>query len=167
MEKPAKKLFVMLMSAFATLFGGPSDVSAAAAATFTVPIVNATFSPLCTAVPTSVTLNGQYHFAVHTSQNPDGTYTTKLNSVATGTAIDNTGQSYVFNYVNHEDDITSTPADAPPATVIFSDRFSLLSKGKAPNLKVVFQVAFFVDANDNITSFQLTAIKGDPNCDPI
>ena len=159
-----KKLLLALLGAALLL---PVHTFAVGAAIFTVPIVNATFSPLCTAVPTSVTLNGHYHITVHTSQNPDGTYTTKFQSLATGTAIDNTGQTYVFNYINHEQDVSSNPGDNPPIIGVFSDRFSLLSQGNAPKLRVVFQLAFVIDSGGNFHLTDIVAIKGDPNCDPI
>ena len=146
----------------------PGNLHAAGANTFTVPIVNVTFNPsACSSLtPSQVTLNGQYHFSVHTSKNPDGTYTTKIQSEAHGTATDNNGGQYVFNYNNHEQDLTSSPADAPPILGTFTDRFGLNSKGNAPNLKVQFQIVFSIDAGGNFTL--ITGVfKGDPNCDPI
>ena len=147
----------------------PGSVHAAGAQQFDVPIVNATFNPsLCSAsTATQVTLNGYYHIAVHTSQNPDGTFKTKFQSDAHGTATDNNGGQYVFDYINHEQDLSSSPADAPPILGVFADRFGLRSKGGAPNLNVRYQFAFSIDANGVLTPISITVFKGDPNCDPI
>ena len=147
----------------------PGSLHAAGAQTFTVPIVNVTFNPsTCSALtPKQVTLNGQYQFVVHTSRNPDGTYTTRIQSAAHGTASDNNGGQYVFSYINHERDQTSTRTDAPPILGSFTDRFQLTSKGKAPNVNVQFQIAFSVDAGGNFTLISQAVFKGDPNCDPI
>jgi hypothetical protein len=132
-----------------------------------IPIVNATFSPACSSVSgLQVTLNGQYHFVVHTTKNPDGTYTTKIQSNATGTATDSNGGQYVFNYINHEQDLTSTSADVPPILGIYTDRFQLVSKGSAPNVKVQYQFAFMI-TDSTFTPISVTVFKGDPNCDPI
>jgi hypothetical protein len=146
----------------------PANVHAAGATTFTVPIVNVTFNPssCSTITPTQVTLNGQYHFSVHTTKNQDGSYTTKIQSEAHGTAVDSNGAQYVFDYINHEQDITSSPSDVPPLLGMFTDRFQLVSKGSAPNLKVQFQIVYSLDANYKFTL--ITGVfKGDPNCDPI
>ena len=155
----------------AVLLCGPHVTSALAGgtATFAIPIVNAQFSASCSdvgVVQSQVTLNGQYHFAVPIIKNPNGTFTTKFQSEAHGTAVDNQGNQYVFNYNNHEQDVSGTPTDLPPILGTFADRFALTSKGGAPNLKVEFQIAFSIDASGNFTLLSLVA-KGDPNCDPI
>src|SRR5690242_18500247 len=87
---------LVFTSAFTT------NLLAAGAQTFTIPIVNVTFNPTqCSSLtPTAVTLNGQYHITVHTTRNPDVTFTTKFQSEAHGTAVDNDGAPYVFNYNN-------------------------------------------------------------------
>ena len=136
--------------------------------TFTIPIVNAQFPPTgCSlSTPSGVTLNGQYRFVVHRTKNPDGTYSFKFQSNATGTATDTDGNQYVFNYINHEQDISPSPEDLPPVFVTTTDRFALISKGSAANVKVEFQVVFFVDAQGNV-QFISGVFKGDPSCDPI
>jgi hypothetical protein len=161
----------MNFAACAMLISGiavTSELHAAGAQTFTVPIVNVTFNPsVCSPLtPTSVTLNGQYHFTVHTIKNPGGTFTLKIQSDAHATAVDNNGGQYIFNYINHEQDVSSNPGDVPPLIVTVTDRFGLTSKGSAPNLKVAFQIVLAVDAGGNVTL--ITGVfKGDPNCDPI
>jgi hypothetical protein len=155
----------------ATLVCGPgltTKLSADAASTFTVPIVNVQFNPstCSTVTATTATMNGLYRFVVTTTRNPDGTYTTRIQSEAHGTAVDNNGVQYVFNYNNHEQDVHSSPEDAPPFLGVVTDRFGLTSKGSAPNLKVSFQEAFSIDADGNGTLLS-GVFKGDPNCDPI
>jgi hypothetical protein len=49
----------------------------------------------------------------------------------------------------------------------FTDRFSLIGQGKAPNLLVAFNGVFSVDQHGNLTVIFITPVKGDPNCDPI
>jgi len=148
-----------------------TNAHAAAATHLIVPIVNVQFNPsLCSAsTAKDVVLNGAYHFTFHTSRNPDGTYTTKIQSEAHGTAVDENNQDYVFSYINHEQDLHSSPADVPPLLITYSDRFNLNSKGGggALNVSVAFQVVLSVDAQGNFTLVSLVAVKGDPNCDPI
>ncbi|WP_348263258.1 hypothetical protein P8935_01570 [Telmatobacter sp. DSM 110680] len=163
-----KRSAVAACAAFICCTMGPRILHAASAQQFYIPIVNATFSPACSSVSgLQVTLNGQYHFVVHTSKNHDGTFTTKIQSNATGTATDNNGGKYVFNYVNHEQDLSSTPADVPPILGIYSDRFQLVSKGGDPNVKVQYQIAFMIDGSGTFTPISVMVFKGDPNCDPI
>lgn len=165
------KLSTTTLAAGAVLLCGPCVTSALAggASTFTIPIVNAQFSASCSdvgVVQAQVTLNGQYHFAVPVIKNPNGTFTTKFQSEAHGTAVDNQGNQYVFNYSNHDQEVSPTPTDLPPILGMFTDRFQLTSKGGAPNLKVEFQIAYSIDASGNFTLLSLVS-KGDPNCDPI
>jgi hypothetical protein len=70
----------------------------------------------------------------------------------------------VFSYVNHEIDLTTNPDDQPPIISTFTDRFSLIGQGKAPNLLLAFNGVFSVD---HLTVISITPVKGDPNCDPI
>jgi hypothetical protein len=161
----------MAFAICATLVCGPgltTKLYADAASTFTFPIVNVQFNPstCSTLTATTVTMNGLYRFVVKTTRNPDGTYTTRFQSEAHGTAVDNNGVQYVFNYNNHEQDYSSSPADEPPLLGVVTDRFGLSSKGNAPNLKVSFQEAFYIDENGDFT-FLYGVFKGDPNCDPI
>jgi len=161
----------MAFALFATLVCGPgltTKLYADAASTFTVPIVNVQFNPstCSTLAATTVTMNGLYRFVVKTTRNPDGTYTSRFQSEAHGTAVDNNGVQYVFNYNNHEQDYSSSPGDTPPLLGVATDRFGLSSKGSAPNLKVSFQIAFSIDASGNFTLLS-GVFKGDPNCDPI
>ena len=148
------------------------NVQASSAVNFDVPIVNATFGVgfpggTCTTAPPGATLNGSYHFTVHTSKNQDGTFTTKLQSEAHGTAIDAAGRSYVFSYVDHEIDLGTNPDGAPPVIATFTDRFSLIGQGNAPNLLVAFTGTFSIDQFGSLSLTSITPVKGDPNCDPI
>ena len=77
------------------------------------------------------------------------------------------GRWYVFNYVLHRIDLTTNPDDAPPITATFTDRFSLIGQGNAPNLLVAFEGLFSIDQDGNLTIISITPVKGDPNCDPI
>lgn len=163
-----KLLSVTTLAVGAVLLCGPGVASAAGASVFTFPINNVQFNPSnCSNLTvTQVTLSGEFHLVVQTTRNPNGTYTTKFQSEKHGTAVDNQGNQYIFNYTNHEQDVTSNPDDLPPIFGTFTDRFALTSKGGAPNLKVEFQVVFSIDANDNFTLISLVS-KGDPSCDPI
>ena len=166
---------VLALAVFAAALCGlipTQKVQASGAVNFDVPIVNATFGVgfpggTCTTSPAGATLNGYYHFTVHTSKNQDGTFTTKVQSQAHGTAVDDAGRLYVFNYVLHEIDLTTNPDDEPPIISTFTDRFSLIGQGQAPNLLVRFNGVFSVDQDGNLTVISITPVKGDPNCDPI
>jgi hypothetical protein len=166
---------VLTLAVFAVALCGlipTQKVQASGAVNFDVPIVNATFGVdfpggPCTTSPPGATLNGYYHFTVHTSKNQDGTFTTKVQSEAHGTAVDGAGRLYVFNYVNHEIDLTTNPDDEPPIIATFTDRFSLIGQGKAPNLLVAFNGVFSVDQDGNLTVISITPVESNLNCDPI
>jgi len=166
---------VLAIAVFAAALCGlipTQNVQASGAVNSTVPIVNATFGVgfpggTCTTSPPGATLNGYYHFTVHTSKNQDGTFTTKVQSEAHGRAVDDAGRLYVFNYVLHEIDLTTNPDDEPPIIATFTDRFSLIGQGQAPNLLVAFKGVFSADEHGNLTVLSITPVKGDPNCDPI
>jgi hypothetical protein len=166
---------VLALAVFAAALCGlipTQKVQASGAVNFDVPIVDATFGVgfpggTCTTAPPGATLNGYYHFTVHTSKNQDGIFTTKVQSEAHGTAVDDAGRLYVFSYVLHEIDLTTNPDDEPPIIATFTDRFSLIGQGKAPNLLVAFDGVFSVDQHGNLTVISITPVKGDPNCDPI
>jgi hypothetical protein len=166
---------VLALAVFAAALCGlisTQKVQASGAVNFDLPIVNATFGVglpggTCTTSPPGATLNGYYHVTLHTSKNQDGTFTTKVQSQAHGTAVDDAGRRYVFSYVVHEIDLTTNPNDEPPMISTFTDRFSLIGQGQAPNLLVAFNGVFGVDQQGNLTVISITPVKGDPNCDPI
>jgi hypothetical protein len=64
-----------------------------------------------------------YRIVINTQTRPDGSTHTVVNSLATGTAIDNAGGAYHFNYHNH-----SSEDVAPggfPIQLRFNDHFNL------------------------------------------
>jgi hypothetical protein len=169
----SRKLLTLAVFAAALCALIPTQkVQASGAVNSDLPIVNATFGVgfpggTCNTEPAGATLNGYYHNTVHTSKNHDGTFTTKIQSKAHGTAVDGAGRSYVFSYVLHEIDLTTNPKGAPPIMATFTDRFSLIGQGNAPNLLVAFEGLFSIDQDGNLTIISITPVKGDPNCDPI
>src|SRR5947207_12773792 len=79
---------------------------------------------------TSVVGDGQEQFVVKVTTKSNGTRTMEVNANAYGTAVDNNGNKYSWAYVNHLTfDINSNVGH-------FTDRFDLVSHGKAPNMTV-------------------------------
>lgn len=135
---------------------------------FTFPILNVMFNPseCSTSTLTNVTLNGLYHVTVHTTRNPNGTYTGRFLSQAHGTAVDNNGGTYVFNYNNHERDVSSSPAIVPPILGTVTDRFGLIGQGRTPNLSYSFRIVYSIDAQGNFTVISIQE-GGNSSCAPI
>ena len=159
----------------ATVFCGSlfcTNVYAGDKATYAVvPIVDVSFDPSLCGYPaaTDMTLNGAYLFTFRTHKNRDGSYTTKIRSIAFGTAVDNNGEDYIFDYFNNEKAFTSTPALAPPYVFSFTDRFNLFNAEGTPVVSESFDLVGSVDAEGNFTLISLVTKKGNDvlYCDPI
>jgi hypothetical protein len=116
---------------------------------------------------TSVTGDGDQHFAFKVFKNKDGSTTMDVNSNATGTAVDNNGNHYSWAYVNHLSFAIATNVGH------FTDRFDLISHGKAPNFKVYLSWDVIIDPNHDpqelpfFSTFIQGTTQGSPFCDPI
>jgi hypothetical protein len=116
---------------------------------------------------TSVTGDGEEHFVSQTVKNKDGSITVKVNASASGTAVDNNGTTYSWAYVNHLSFTTETYKGH------FTDRFDLVSHGKAPNYKVYLDWDVIIDPNHApeelafFSTFVQGASAGSAFCDPI
>jgi hypothetical protein len=86
------------------------------------------------------------------------------NYLATGTATDDEGATYVFNY--HLHDNIRIPPEVFPVTVLENDHFNLVGKGKANHLHVGFVVRVVVSAPDQFT-VEFVNERGLLACDPI
>jgi len=162
------------LAVVATVFCGSlfSTNAYAEKATYAVvPIVDVSFNPsLCGSLTaTNVTLNGAYFFTFRTHKNENGTYTTKIRSIAFGTAVDENGQDYIFDYFNNEKAFSSTPALTPPYVFSFTDRFNLFNAAGTPVVSESFDLVGSIDAQGNFTLISLVTKKGSDvlYCDPI
>jgi hypothetical protein len=116
---------------------------------------------------TSVTGDGEEHFVSKIQKNKNGTGTMDVQANAHGSAVDNLGNAYSWAYVNHLSfDIKSNVGH-------FTDRFDLVSHGKAPNVTVYLNWDVIIDPNHDpeelpfFSTFVSGTTKGDPGCDPI
>jgi hypothetical protein len=116
---------------------------------------------------TSVTGDGEQHFTFTLLKNKDGSVSMRVQSNATGTAVDNNGNTYSWAYVNHLSFAVSTNIGH------FTDRFDLISRGKAPNYKVFLNWDVIIDPNHPpqelpfFSTFVQGTTEGSPFCDPI
>src|SRR2546423_9653052 len=98
-------------------------------------VLHAGANPDCPHLPPTVitvTGDGEQHLTSRVTKNPDGTYTMRVQSVATGKAVDNNGANYSWAYVNHLTFALATqtlPSNGDFAGH-FTDRFDLVSHGK-------------------------------------
>jgi hypothetical protein len=133
--------------------------------------------PLLNPGVTAVTGDGEQHLTSQVTKNPDGTYTMRIQSVATGQAVDNNGTKYSWAYVNHLTFALTTPTlpSSGNFTGHFSDSFNLVSHGKSPNIKsrLDWDVIVQIFPGEPLSEIPFNAIfvsgttQGDPYCDPL
>jgi hypothetical protein len=131
-------------------------------------------SDTCPNLPpgTTVTATGTEKSITVLHTNADGGATMQNVSHATGTAVDEAGNTYVFNYSN-DFRATAEPADPNTFTGTMSDSFALAGNGPA-RLTNGFHATFTTDFS-TFFSFQPLQARGDPidfatgaaHCDPL
>ena len=129
--------------------------------------------------PTVVTVtgDGEQHLTSRVTKNPDGTYTMRVQSVATGKAVDNNGANYSWAYVNHLTFALTTQTLPSNGDFVghFTDSFDLVSHGKAPNIKsrLNWDVIVHLFPGEPLSEIPFNATfvsgttQGDPYCDPL
>ncbi len=133
---------------------------------FTIP------SGACADLPDGIeSVSGTAHFFVVTTVRVDKSGVTHINQnqIAFGTATDNEGGFYLFNYANHASYTVPAGADFPQQ-VRMSDHFNLNGKGRAAHMHVGFVIVGTIEGPDDPFPFHTDAIsvRGDAfNCDPI
>jgi hypothetical protein len=124
-------------------------------------------NPPCLVVPGTVTGDANVHQVLRVTRNTDGTYRLDVNRIMQGTARDTNGNTYEFHDVDHffMDESSTAPAATPPFTLIGTGKVALISKGKAPNVKLFMLIKWLVNADGSITDLG-SVFEGDLSCDP-
>jgi hypothetical protein len=121
----------------------------------------------CTQLPAGlvITGSGESLLVISTRTDKDGNTVVERNNVVTGTATDNNGGSYIFNYANHT--TMTMPPSVFPFTMSLTDHFNLLGQGQGNQLQVGFRAdATVIGPNTFIIS--PINLRGDPmTCDAI
>ena len=137
---------------------------------FTVPFT-IPFGVPCVDLPPGVTLiSGVAEFFQRTTTMVDSSGVTHLNinSTALGTAIDNNGVVYSFNYANHFS--IDVPPGEFPQQIRMTDHFNLNGEGNANHMQVGFVIVGTIDGSGDVFPWHTDTIniRGDAfNCDPI
>ena len=121
----------------------------------------------CTQLPPGLIISGSGEslliFSIRTDGN--GNIVVNQHNVVTGTATDNNGGAYIFNYVNHA--TITTPPGVFPFSVSTSDHFNLLGAGPGHQMQVGFNADVTVTGPGTFV-FSPISLHGDPStCDPI
>src|SRR5262249_28431101 len=92
----------------------------------------------------------------------DGRLNYVRTSTISGTATDNFGGKYTFEYHNH---FSRTPV---PGSGIDIDTFKLTGKGAANGMSTFFRAKVTIDSGANPIGFEILDSTGDPShCDPL
>jgi hypothetical protein len=171
-----KRLATLVLAAAAFALAGTTALAADGGATIEEFPVTFTMSPqTCSNLPAGTTIDGVGTMrSITTTTDKDGIKTIHNTSHANGTATDQAGNAYVFNYAN---DFRVSNSGASPG--VFSgrmtDSFSLAGQGPA-KLHNGFQAIFTTDFLPNgLATFDPLNSRGDPldfatgaaACDPL
>jgi hypothetical protein len=122
----------------------------------------------CTALPPGMTVHGSGESFVVMNTRIDsktGVTYVEQNSLATGTATDSNGASYMFNYHQHLS--TQIPSGGFPMTANLTDHFNLVGNGQANQMQVHVVARVTISSPTSFT-FDIINLHGDPGtCDPI
>jgi hypothetical protein len=130
---------------------------------FTIP-----FGFPCADLPPGVTeISGVAEFFVRITGrlDNDGVLHLNINATAFGTATDNNGVVYSFNYANHFS--VDVPANEFPQPFKTNDHFNLNGKGQASHMHLGFVVVGTALGPDDFVTDTIN-VRGDAfDCDPI
>jgi hypothetical protein len=156
-----------------TIGAAPATAAAGGATKETSSVSFVMSSAACANLPAGTTINGTgVEKSITTTRTGRGGVTTIGNSThAHGTATDQNGNAYVFNYSN-QFRVSNTAADPATFTGVMNDSFSLAGRGPA-RLTNGFRAIFTTDFAT--FSFQPIHTRGDPidfttgsaHCDPL
>jgi hypothetical protein len=132
-------------------------------------------SVTCSELPPGTTIEGTGTGTSVTSESTDRNgVTTVMNTThIEGTATDQAGNTYTFNYANHYRISNTGPTD-PVLSGVMVDSFSLAGNGPA-HLNNGFRAVFTIDASTGSVGFDELSSRGDPldfdtgtaRCDPL
>ena len=125
----------------------------------------------CSDISSDVTGTGVWREVTNTRVGKDGLTVVVYNATATGTAVDEEGTIYRFNYHNHQEFVL--PDDDSPHQIRMSDHFNLVGAGGANQIHAGFVGFITFSAAGVPLSFDLFINQrgydgpGFPPCDPI
>ena len=138
----------------------PEETATAAPVSFTLS------SPPCGDLPAGTTVTGTGTSRTKTQVSvEEGVYRIRVDTEATGTATDNVGRTYRFDYENN----FRISFKTLPAEGVMKDHFRLIPNGAGPKVKTAFNIKILVSSLDPFDFVVLSGtVQGDPiNCDPI
>jgi hypothetical protein len=121
----------------------------------------------CSQLPAGLIINGSGEslLIISTRTDKDGNTITERHNVVTGTATDNRGGTYLFNYASNS--TITTPPGVFPFTLSGNDHFNLLGQGPGNQMQVGFNADATV-TGPNTFIFNPVNVRGNPaTCDPI
>jgi hypothetical protein len=167
------KRFVFAFLAIAVLALGSGSALAASPSEETVGFVLTAAS--CPNLPTGTVITGTGTSTTVEIVKTDGNGVTTVTNTthASGTATDQEGNTYRFNYSNHFRISNTGPTD-PVLSGVMVDSFSLAGNGPA-QLNNGFRAVFTIDLLTGAASFAELSSRGDPidfatgeaRCDPL
>jgi hypothetical protein len=125
----------------------------------------------CPDITSDVTGTGVWREVTNTRVGADGQTYVVYNATASGTAVDEEGTTYRFNYHNHQQ--YALPADGSDHQVWMNDHFNLVGAGGANDIHVGFVGLITFSAAGAPISFDLFINQRGydepsfPPCDPI
>jgi hypothetical protein len=122
----------------------------------------------CTLLPAGLIVSGSGEslLVISTRTDKDGNTVVERHNVVTGTATDNNGGAYLFNYADNA--TITTPPGVFPFTMSLNDHFNLLGHGQGNRMQVGFNADVTVTGPNTFIispiNFRGTNM---PGCDPI
>jgi hypothetical protein len=167
--RPSRPIFGAVLVVLLLLALAPAAASAAPQTQR--PVSFTIDAATCSAITSDVTGTGVWREVTNTRTGKDGQTYVVYNATATGTAIDEQGTTYRFNYHNHRN--FAIPADGSPFQVRMSDHFNLVGAGGANQIHVGFVAVITFSPEGVPLSFDLFinqrgyGEQSFPPCDPI
>lgn len=113
------------------------------------------------------TISGEGEYFIRTKERTDKNGVTHIFSSVTarGTATDEAGNEYTFNYHNN---VTSTiPPEEFPLVEHVTDHFNLVGRGGLNRIHVNFSIIATFPAEGEEPIIEEISVGGNPACDPI
>jgi hypothetical protein len=122
----------------------------------------------CPNLNVTVVGSGEEFFVINNRTDQNGVEHIEMNSLATGTASDSDGVSYIFNYHDHAS--LAVPPGGFPVQAFFNDHFNLVGNGRANRVQVGITAQITIYSFEP-RSFTIDLIRNQRGeiflCDPI